>query len=404
MPRAVPPPPPPTIGRRPLLTAAVLGWAGSRATSAAPATAPCHPASDWAAFASRHIQRDGRVIDFNTPQQQSTSEGQSYSLFFALVHNDKATFARVLAWTEANLAQGSLATSLPAWQWGKKPDGGWGVLDANAASDADLWIAYALMEAGRLWNEPRYAKLGRSLLALVVRDEVVALAGLGRMLLPWPASVASGPLWRLNPSYMPLQLLRYFQQADPRGPWREVADNTLRMMAAVAPKGFAPDWCAWSQTANAFVADPEKGAVGSYDAIRVYLWAGMLSASDPEHKALLQRLNGPRQLLAERHPMPESVDTATGTGRGMGPAGFAGALLPYLKAQALPDALAAESARLPGGRAETSSPTAPVASLPYYEQVLSIFGQAWLDGRYEFDRNGQLQPSWRLLCRPPRAA
>ena len=395
------------IGRRPLLAAAALGWAASRPAFAATPAAACHPASDWAAFAARHIQRDGRVIDFNTPQQQSTSEGQSYSLFFALVHNDKPTFARVLAWTEANLAQGSLASNLPAWQWGKKPDGGWGVLDANAASDADLWIAYALMEAGRLWNEPRYAKLGRSLLALVVRDEVVALPGLGRMLLPWPASVASGPVWRLNPSYMPLQLLQYFQHADPRGPWREVADNTLRLLDAVAPKGFAPDWCGWSQTANAFVADPEKGTVGSYDAIRVYLWAGMLSPRAPEHKALMQRLSGPRQLLAEHRPMPESVDTATGAGRGTGPLGFAGALLPYLKAQALPDVLATESARLPGGRAEIPSAAAtgvPMPPMPYYEQVLSIFGQAWLDGRYEFDRNGQLQTSWRLLCRPTRAA
>ncbi|MGF6346404.1 cellulose synthase complex periplasmic endoglucanase BcsZ [Variovorax sp. W2I14] len=395
------------IGRRPLLAAAALGWAASRPAFAATPAAACHPASDWAAFAARHIQRDGRVIDFNTPQQQSTSEGQSYSLFFALIHDDKPTFARVLAWTEANLAQGSLASNLPAWQWGKKPDGGWGVLDGNAASDADLWIAYALMEAGRLWNEPRYAKLGRSLLALVVRDEVVALPGLGRMLLPWPASVASDPVWRLNPSYMPLQLLHYFQHADPRGPWREVADNTLRLLDAVAPKGFAPDWCGWSQTANAFVADPEKGTVGSYDAIRVYLWAGMLSPRAPEHKALMQRLNGPRQLLAEHRPMPESVDTATGAGRGTGPLGFTGALLPYLKAQALPDVLATESARLPGGRAEISSaaaPGAPMPPMPYYEQVLSIFGQAWLDGRYEFDRNGQLQTSWRLLCRPARAA
>ncbi|WP_241027280.1 cellulose synthase complex periplasmic endoglucanase BcsZ [Variovorax sp. RKNM96] len=402
-----PSPHPPRIGRRPLLAAAALGWAASRAASAAPAAAapaPCHPASDWAAFASRHIQRDGRVIDFNTPQQQSTSEGQSYSLFFALVHNDKATFARVLAWTEANLAQGNLATNLPAWQWGKKLDGGWGVLDANAASDADLWIAYALMEAGRLWNEPRYARLGRSLLALVARDEVVALPGLGRMLLPWPASVASGPLWRLNPSYMPLQLLRYFQQTDPRGPWREVADTTVRLLHATAPKGFAPDWCAWSSAANAFVADPQKGVVGSYDAIRVYLWAGMLSARDPESKALLQRLNGPRLLLADRHQMPESVDTATGTERGKAPLGFTGALLPYLKAQDLPEALAAESARVPGGRTDTSSAAAPAAPLPYYEQVLLIFGQAWLDGRYEFDRNGQLQTSWRLLCRPSQAA
>lgn len=377
------------------------------AAAAASAQPKCHPATDWAAFAARHIQPDGRVIDFNTPQQQSTSEGQSYGLFFALVHNERDVFARILAWTEANLAGGSLAKQLPAWQWGRKPDGGWGVLDPNPASDADLWIAYALMEAGRLWNDARYRTLGRNVLALATRDEVVSLPGLGRMLLPWPKSVATAPLWRLNPSYMPLQLLRYFQQADPTGPWQEVTDNTLRMFGAVAPRGFAPDWCAWSQDTRAFVADPLKGTTGSYDAIRVYLWAGMLSDKDPARKMLLLNLRGPRQLLADRQPVPESVDTASGAVRGMGPVGFSGALLPYLKALGDTDALATQVARVPGGGGDTSTTppaTSPPAPLPYYEQCLLIFGQAWLDGRYEFGRNGQLQPSWRTLCRPNRPA
>jgi endo-1,4-beta-D-glucanase Y len=375
--------------------------------AAAPAAAACHPATDWVAFASRHIQPDGRVIDFNTPQQQSTSEGQSYGLFFALVHNDRPTFARVLAWTEGNLAGGSLAKQLPAWQWGRKPEGGWGVLDPNAASDADLWIAYALMEAGRLWNDANYRTLGRAVLAMVVRDEVVSLPGLGRMLLPWPKSVATAPLWRLNPSYMPLQLLRYFQQADPTGPWHEVTDNTLRMFGAVAPKGFAPDWCAWSQDARAFVADPLKGVTGSYDAIRTYLWAGMLSDKDPARKMLLLNLRGPRLLLADHQPVPEYVDTLTGVVRGMAPLGFSGAMLPYLKASNEADALAAQVARVPGGRVVPPPPNPnapPVAPLPYYEQCLLLFGQAWLDGRYEFGRNGQLQTSWRTLCRPNRPA
>jgi endoglucanase len=382
--------------------------APAAATAATPAPAPaCHPATDWAAFAARHIQPDGRVIDFNTPQQQSTSEGQSYGLFFALVHNDRATFARVLAWTEANLAGGSLARQLPAWQWGRKPEGGWGVLDPNAASDADLWIAYALMEAGRLWNEANYRTLGRSVLAMVVRDEVVSLPGLGRMLLPWPKSVAAAPLWRLNPSYMPLQLLRYFQMVDAAGPWHEVTENTLRMFGAVTPKGFAPDWCAWSQDARAFVADPQKGVTGSYDAIRVYLWAGMLSDKDPARRMLLLSLRGPRQLLIDHQPVPEYVDTATGAVRGMAPLGFSGAMLPYLKATDATDALAAQVARVPGGRVVPPPPNAttpPVAPLPYYEQCLLLFGQAWLDGRYEFGRNGQLQTSWRTLCRPNRPA
>jgi hypothetical protein len=62
---------------------------------------------------------------------------------------------------------------------------------------------------------------------------------------------------------------------------------------------------------------------------------------------------------------------------------------------------------VPGGGGDTSTtpPATPApAPLPYYEQCLLVFGQAWLDGRYEFGRNGQLQPSWRTLCRPNRPA
>ncbi len=403
-------PHPASDGRRRLLMAAAAGsalaWAGAARAQArsAPSPATCHPAADWAAFVARHVQRDGRVVDFHTPQQHSTSESQSYAMFLALVHNDRPLFARVLAWAEANLADGSLAKNLPAWQWGRASDGSWGVLDKNPASDADLWIAYALVEAGRLWNEPRYGTLGRRLLALVAREEVIALPGLGRMLLPWSRAVASGPAWRLNPSYMPLQLLRYFEQIDTQGPWREVADNTLRLIAATAPRGFSPDWCAWSEDKNAFVADPEKGPVGSYDAIRVYLWAGMVSEQSPDRRALLRSLEGPKRLLAERQPMPEQVDTATGAGRGVGPLGFAGALLPYLKAQGMDQALAAEVARLPNSRAEAPPGGTATSVLPYYEQMLLLFGQAWLDGRYQFGPNGQLQTQWRLLCRSPRAA
>ncbi|CAN5801052.1 cellulose synthase complex periplasmic endoglucanase BcsZ [soil metagenome] len=349
------------------------------------ATSGCSASPDWTSFTARHIQADGRVVDFDTPQQQSTSEGQSYGLFFSLVHNDRDTFARVLSWTDANLAGNNLATRLPAWQWGRRPDGAsWGVLDNNSASDSDLWIAYSLLEAGRLWNLPRYRSLGRAVLSMTARDEVMTLDGLGRMLLPWPKSVAKGPAWRLNPSYMPLQLLRYFQQESPQGPWGEIADNTLRLFGAVAPQGFAPDWCAWSSDDKAFVADPEKGPVGSYDAIRVYLWAGMLDTDDPARSMLLKSLFGPRRAIEQGKPMPEYVDTSTGIGRGTGPTGYAAALLPYLKAQGV-----ATSFVLPP---PTQKP------LPYYERMLILFGQGWLEGRFAFGKTGQLQTHWKSPC------
>ncbi|RZL86157.1 MAG: cellulase [Variovorax sp.] len=388
--------------RRWLVGLALLPLASSLPAWAQQSSSACLAVTDWASFTARHLQPDGRIVDFDTAPQQSTSEGQSYGLFLALVHNDRSAFARILEWTRLNLAAGDLGQRLPAWQWGRKPDGSWGVLDDNPASDADLWIAYALLEAGRLWNEARYQALGRTVLAMAAREEVVALPGLGRMLLPWPRTVANGPLWRLNPSYLPLQLLRRFQQADGQGPWGEIASNTVRMLDAVAPQGFAPDWCAWSPKDQAFVADPEKSTVGSYDAIRVYLWAGMLHASDPARQPLLKSLYGPRRLLEQQKPVPEYVDTETGTPRGTGPVGFAGALLPYLKAQDLAGPLAAQLARI---RPSIPSPAQPSpAPLPYYERMLLLFGQGWLDGRFAFTRTGQLQTHWRLLCPSTRLA
>ena len=84
-------------------------------------------------------------------------------MFFALVANDRARFDKLLGWTQDNLAGGDLTQRLPAWSWGKSPDGSWKILDPNPASDADLWMAYALLEAGRLWHEPRYEKLGTAM-------------------------------------------------------------------------------------------------------------------------------------------------------------------------------------------------------------------------------------------------
>ncbi len=106
----------------------------------------------WNSYASRFIDsQTGRVFDPNG-DQHTTSEGEAYALFFALADNDRPTFDRVLSWTQDNLASGDLKTHLPAWIWGKNKDGQWKVLDPNSASDADVWMAYTLLEAGRLWN------------------------------------------------------------------------------------------------------------------------------------------------------------------------------------------------------------------------------------------------------------
>lgn len=373
----------PDPGRRRVLRGAALS--GVTALLPAPllaAAAMCGPWRAWSSFVTKHIADDGRVIDFATPDQRSTSEGQSYALFFALVNNDPMLFERVLGWTRNNLCGDASDQRLPAWLWGRASDGRWRVLDDNSASDADLWIAYALLEAGRLWNRPGYASAGMQTLQLVRKQEVSDLPGLGPMLLPGPQGFATDTRWTLNPSYLPLQLLRRFAVVDPKGPWAAMAAGTARMLRDSAPVGFAPDWTAWD--GSGFVADPAKGNVGSYDAIRVYLWAGMLDVAEPLRSRLLKDLSGPLQLLQAQGAFAEKIDTTRGVGMGPPPAGFAAALLPYLSALREPALLKAQGRLIPA-----------TAQLPYYERILILFGQGWSENRYRFWADGRLMPCWR---------
>jgi endo-1,4-beta-D-glucanase Y len=56
----------------------------------------------------------------------------------------------------------------------------WAVIDTNSASDADVWIAWSLLEAGRLWKHPDYTRTGKALLKRIVSEEVVKVPGSAR--------------------------------------------------------------------------------------------------------------------------------------------------------------------------------------------------------------------------------
>jgi endoglucanase len=133
------------------------------------------------------------------------------------------------------------------------------------------------------------------------------------------------------------------------------------------------------------------GAKGSYDAIRVYLWLGMLAEDVPGRAQLLKHFQPVPDLIARLGAVPEMIDTGTGTGSGKGPVGFSAALLPMLaSAPSSADTLTAQRERL------LQEPPAPDA---YYNRSLQLFGQGWDERRYRFDKNGRLMPGWKGACK-----
>lgn len=376
--------------RRRLLAGALLAalWPACAAAdpAPAPATAPvCAAWPQWQAFDRHFVSQGGRVLD--PSEDITTSEGQAYAMFFALVANDVPRFASLLRWTEDNLAGGDLTARLPAWRWGKRDDGSYGVQDANAASDADLWMAYTLGEAARLWNRPAYGALAALLAARIGREESAVLGTLGAVMLPGPQGYRmAGGTVRLNPSYLPLPLLRRMAQLYPETLWRSMPGVALEVIVRASPRGWAPNWVAVVPPAR-FAPDPVQGGVGSFDAIRTYMWAGMLDAGDPA-RALLVKTFAPMAAHVQQHGTPpERAGSRDGVADGVGPAGFSAALLPLLAAAGRDQALAQQrqrvQARAPFERADN-----------YYEQALTLFGQGWDEKRFRFARDGRLIVAW----------
>lgn len=342
----------------------------------------------WNDFRHHFVDSSGRVIDRSVPQHITTSEGQAYALMFALIANDRTSFELILRWTEDNLASGDLTGQLPAWQWGKREDDSWGVIDSTAASDADLWIAYALNEAGRLWHVQRYTALAELLAARILREETAEIPGLGRALLPGTRGFRPDEAtWRLNPSYLPIQVMRRFAVAYPGADWNQLAATSLGIITRSAPLGFVPEWIDY-HAEKGFQTDDPAVASGSFNAIRVYLWAGMLDRRDPAYPVLLRKLAPMGRYVGSHGAPPREINVLSGVvSNGSGTVGFSAALLPFLKASGMTAALRQQNQRI------LALPPVDRA-ISYYDQVLTLFGLGWIEGRYKFDRNGQLKPQW----------
>jgi len=383
------------LGRLVVVMAGILAWLGLTGGQVSAQTAAPDHARLWQAYASRFISGDGRVID-PSRGDLTTSEGQSYALFFALVNNDRVRFDKLLAWTESNLAAGDLAEHLPAWSWGKGKDGSWGVLDPNSASDSDIWIAYDLIEAGRLWSNPHYATLGKKLASLAARREVASLPGLGPALLPGPTGFRSAHTSVLNPAYSPIFLLDRLAAVDPAGPWADVAVITPALIERSSKNGFAMDFVSYTpgEGFTPCLVDGKKSptAVGSYDAIRVYLWAGMLPDSSPVKSKLLKALGGMNLYLAQHGAPPEKINNDGTPQAQAGPVGFSAALLPYLEGLSNDPAVAQQLVRIKSQLDEKSNlyGTPPT----YYDQNLILFGSGWLEKRFQFGSSGELLVRW----------
>ncbi len=344
----------------------------------------------WDAFKASNVNESFRVVDHSDKRKITTSEGQSYAMFFALVAGDKTSFENLLKWTEDNLAGGDLTKRKPAWLWGKNGSA-WNIIDGNNAADSDMWIAYSLLEAGRLWNRPDYTEKAKAMIELLKKD-VRDVKGLGKVLLPGYKGFERDAFVTLNPSYYPIFIMRRFAQED--ADWNAVIEGTVRALVRSSPRGYAPDWVRFDRQGKVV---PEKGddyVLGSYNAIRTYMWAAMLSPADPVHDVLTEQFEPFAKMTRETQMPPEKVNVLTGERFGTGSTGFAACVLELLGPGATQSYL------------RNVIENDPIVGENYYRNTLLLFAIGFDRGLFRFDRNGYLilEDKAALTAVPPKAA
>ncbi|RUO80815.1 cellulase [Idiomarina tyrosinivorans] len=346
----------------------------------------------WQRLKNQFISPQGRVIDLGSERGITTSEGQAYAMFMALVANDPATFAKLLRWTQEQLLADHTFGQSPAWLWGRNDQGQWQVLDNNAAADADIWMAYALLTAGKRWQQPQYSDYGRALANQVLKHQTRKTSE-GLVLLPGPQGFVREHGFTINPSYFSLPLFIGLAQLTQDKRWLQVHHTSLILLQRMQRLGGIPDWVDVNTrlqiTSQQTQADAANKLHGSYDAIRSYLWLRMeadrsgqsLRQLSLRFNALnnrLQQLPAPQQLLLSKGAEP--------TFEGQAPVGFYPAYAHYL------------------GTSASQSLWQQVAGWPeaqyadrYYDTMLLLFGVGY-NQCYRFTQQGALQINAASNC------
>jgi endoglucanase len=245
----------------------------------------------WQSYRQNFISPEGRVV---IPEQGrgTISEAQAYALLQAGWAGDAATFARVHVWTRQHLSRvKGPGDHLLSWSWGQLPDGSWGLMDANTASDANLDYALALtLAARRGWRAPPdmpdYLEEARQMLGDILAQEVVTLPG-GQLLLTPGNWHETEPPYLANPSYFSPAAYQLFARIQPEPRWVRLRQSTYQLLTALTQGlggqpgvGLFPDWCRVDASGRVAPA-PGRGTRFGWEAVRLpyrlaldYRWFG----------------------------------------------------------------------------------------------------------------------------------
>ena len=169
----------------------------------------------------------------------TVSEGIGYGMLIMVymdnaTNNTKGCFDKLLAYYKASLdANGLMNWKMSAFSGT--------VIDANAAPDADIDVAQALLLAYKQWNQQSYLDEANTLMGKIWLYETQVYSGAGGARLLKPGDMFTAVL---NPSYFITNAFKLFKQAGHGQDWNTFAQNHYDLVKKCqnTTTGLIPDW------------------------------------------------------------------------------------------------------------------------------------------------------------------
>ncbi|WP_031433319.1 glycosyl hydrolase family 8 [Methylomarinum vadi] len=231
---------------------------------------PVSVEQDWQSYKERFVQADGRVVDTGNAGI-SHSEGQGFGMLLAVSNDDRRIFDIIWRWTRQHLQ----LRKDELFIWRRRPDTALEDEDMNNASDGDIIIAWALLQASQKWRNADYRLEADKIMQAIKQQLVIEWNG-RPLLLPGAYGFQHGQSVEINLSYWIYPAFNAFNQVDKDPVWMKLTENGLHLLktARFGPHRLPADWLALNKNHE---PEPQRTARFGYDAVRIPLylvWGG----------------------------------------------------------------------------------------------------------------------------------
>ncbi len=270
-----------------------------------PAVSQSAVVSSARTFLNGYVEPSGAVVRHDQGGDV-VSEGQGYAMLLAYALDDPRRFAKIWAWTRANLQR---PDHLFAYHW---QDGA--VVDSTPAADADVQIAWALTLAGDGWSLPADTTAARQIAESVAQSEIGYDREGHPTLAAGPWAISPGRSVEVEPGYWTFPAYAALARVTGDHRWQALASSDAAHLRAVTHNGtqLPPDWATLGQGSGATpTSAPQTDAtpVAGQDGLRAIVWAACL----PDTHHLVTRWWELVRPTSQRGPVTRSLDGSPAT-------------------------------------------------------------------------------------------